>query len=278
MQRGIKESAIQQFGRQAEAYSKGNIFVDGVHLSEVVRRSGVTKKDRVLDIATGSGFLALEFAKSAEEVIGADLTRNMLLHAREKQKNSGLGNTGFLLSDVESLPFANESFDIVSCRFAFHHFPDPVKALREMKRVCKTHGRIVLVDGVSSEDREKSLFHNRIEKLRDPSHVRIYMLSEMEQMFNDIGATVAAITHWDIPQDFEDWMKRAGTGEEGTKIIKGLMKESIESDGTGLRIYLEDGRLGFTYDTVILVAEISRRSWRLFIIFWQALISSVLNK
>jgi ubiquinone/menaquinone biosynthesis C-methylase UbiE len=260
MQRGIKESAIQQFGRQAEAYSKGNIFVDGVHLSEVVRRSGVTKNDRVLDIATGSGFLALEFAKSAEKVIGADLTRNMLLHAREKQKNSGLENTGFLLSDVESLPFVDESFDIVSCRFAFHHFPDPVKALHEMKRVCKTCGRIILVDGISSEDSDKSLFHNRIEKFRDPSHVRIYMLSELEQMFHDIGATIADITHWNIPQDFEDWMKRAGTGEKGTKIIKGLMEESMEGNSTGLRVNLTDGRLGFTYDTVILVAEISRRN------------------
>lgn len=260
MQRGIKESAIQQFGRQAEAYSKGNIFVDGVHLSEVVRRSGMTKNDQVLDIATGSGFLALEFAKFAEKVIGADLTRNMLLHAREKQKSSGLGNTGFLLSDVESLPFADEIFDIVSCRFAFHHFPDPVKALHEMKRVCKTHGRIVLVDGVSSEDREKSLFHNRIEKLRDPSHVRIYMLSEIEQMFNEIGATIIGLTHWNIPQDFEDWMKRAGTGGKETEAIKGLMKESMKGDSMGLRVNLEDGRLGFTYDTVILVAEISRRS------------------
>ncbi len=260
MQRGIKESAIQQFGRQAEAYSKGNIFVDGVHLSEVVRRSGVTKKDRVLDIATGSGFLALEFAKSADRVIGADLTRNMLLHAREKQKNSGLENTVFLLSDVESLPFTDESFDIVSCRFAFHHFPDPVKALREMKRVCKTHGRIVLIDGVSSEDREKSLFHNRIEKLRDPSHVRIYMLSEMEHMLNNIGVTITDITHWEISQDFGDWMKRAGAGGKETEAIKRLMKESVEGDSTGLRVNLEDGRLGFTYDTVILVAEISRRS------------------
>ncbi len=258
MQRGIKESAIQQFGRQAEAYSKGNIFVDGVHLSEVVRRSGVTRNDRVLDIATGSGFLALEFAKSAKKVIGADLTRNMLLHAREKQKDSGLKNTEFLLSDVESLPFEYEAFNIVSCRFAFHHFPDPVKALHEMKRVCKNRGRIVLVDGVSSEDREKSLFHNRIEKLRDPSHVRIYMLSEMEQMFNEIGATITDLTHWEISQDFEDWMKRAGTGEKETKIIKGLMEESMEGDSTGLQVNLEDGRLGFTYDTIILIAEISR--------------------
>ncbi len=254
---GVKESAIRQFGRQAEAYSKGNIFVDGVHLSEVVRRSGVTANDRVLDIATGAGFLALEFAKIAHEVTGCDLTRNMLLRACEKQKNSGLANTGFLLSDVEALPFPDEAFDIVSCRFAFHHFPDPVKALLEMRRVCNAHGLIVLVDGVSSEDRDKSLFHNRIEKLRDPSHVRIYSLSEMRKMFHKIGAVIADITHWDIPQDFEDWMRRAGTGDNETEVIERLMLQGMESDSTGLQVKIEGGRLGFTYDTIILIAKMT---------------------
>ncbi len=255
---GIKENAIRQFGRQAEAYARGNIFVDGVHLSEVVKRSGVANGHSVLDIATGAGFLALEFAKRAKSVVGCDLTRNMLLKACEKQKNSGPGNIGFLLSDVESLPFPGESFDIVSCRFAFHHFPDPEKALIEMKRVCRKKGRIVIVDGVSSEDRDKSLFHNRIEKMRDPSHVRIYALSEMRTMLDNAGAKVADITHWDIPQDFGDWIGRAGTEKRKKEEIEGLMRQSVEGDTTGLRVKFEHGRLGFIYDTVILIADVRR--------------------
>jgi ubiquinone/menaquinone biosynthesis C-methylase UbiE len=251
---GIKESAIRQFGSRAEAYSKGNIFVDGVYLSEIVKRSGVTKNHRVLDVATGAGFLALEFAKNARAVIGCDLTRNMLMKAIEKQEISGLDNTGFLLSDVESLPFPDKSFDIISCRFAFHHFPDPRKALTEMKRVCKK--RMVIVDGVSSEERDKSLFHNRIEKLRDPSHVRIYALSEMKNMVEDTGVVISGLTHRDIPQGFGDWMNRAGTDANTTEVIEDLMRQSVNGDGTGLRVKLENGRLGFTYDTVILIADV----------------------
>lgn len=253
---GIKESAIMQFGKQAEAYAKGNIFVDVVHLSEVVKRSGVEKNHRVLDIATGAGFLALEFAKKADVSIGCDLTRNMLLKAREKERSLGLKNTGFLLSDVESLPFPDESFDIVSCRFAFHHFPNPEKALLEMRRVCR--GTLVLVDGVSSEDVEKSLFHNSIEKMRDPSHVRIYALSEIEDMFNVAGADITDITHWEIPQDFEEWMTRAGTDKGQTEMIESMMLESIDGDRTGLWVKLENGRLGFAYDTIILIAQVRR--------------------
>jgi len=249
-----RKNAIMQFGKQADAYAIGNIFVDVVHLSEVVKRSGVKEEHKVLDIATGAGFLALEFAKKADTVIGCDLTRNMLLKAWEKEKSSGLINTGFLLSDVETLPFPEKSFDIVSCRFAFHHFPDPQKALLEMKRVCRD--RLVLVDGVSSEDRDKSIFHNRIEKMRDPSHVRIYALSEIEEMFNEVDADITDITHWEIPQDFEEWMKRAGTQEKQKKIIEQLMLQSLDGDRTELQVKLEDRRLGFTYDTVILVAHV----------------------
>jgi len=251
---GIKKNAIIQFGKQADAYAKGNIFVDVVHLSEVVKRSGVRENNRVLDIATGAGFLALEFAKKAEIVIGCDLTRNMLLKACEKEKSSGLKNSGFLLSDVEALPFPDKSFDIVSCRFAFHHFPDPHKALLEMKRVCKD--MLVLVDGVSSEDSDKSIFHNRIEKMRDPSHVRIHALSEIEEMFNKAGADITDITHWEIPQDFEEWMIRAGTKEKQKKIIEHLMLQSLDGDRSELQVKLEDGRLGFKYDTVILIAHV----------------------
>ncbi len=253
---GIKENAKRQFGKQAEAYAKGNIFVDVVHLSEVVKRSGVEKNHRVLDIATGAGFLALEFAKKADVVMGCDLTRNMLLKAREKEMSLGLKNTGFLLSDVESLPFPDESFDIVSCRFAFHHFPNPEKALLEMRRVCRD--RLVLVDGVSSEDVEKSLFHNSIEKIRDPSHVRIYSLSEIEEMFNVAGVDITNITHWDIPQDFEEWMTRAGSDKIQKEMIESLMVDSMDCDRTGLWVKLKNGRLGFTYDTVILIAQVRR--------------------
>jgi ubiquinone/menaquinone biosynthesis C-methylase UbiE len=251
---GIKENAMRQFGKQSQAYSKANIFVDGFHLSRIVERSGVKKDHRILDIATGSGFLALEFAKKGNFVVGCDITREMLLNAREKQISSGLKNPDLLLSDVESLPFPDQVFDIVSCRFAFHHFPDPEKALGEMKRVCREN--IVLVDGVSSQDCEKSRFHNEIEKMRDPSHVRIYALSEMQKMFVDVGAEIKDISHWDIPQDFEDWMKRAGTDEARTGTVRRLMTESLTDDSTGLHVRLENGRLGFAYDTIILIAKV----------------------
>lgn len=253
---GIKENAKKQFGKQAEAYSKGSIFPDRDHLAEIVRRSGSVKQHRVLDVATGAGFLAFEFAGTVDSVVGTDITKNMLAYASKTRNSQGFLNTGFLLSDVEYLPFRSEAFDVVSCRFAFHHFPNPVKALLELKRVCKKEGCIVLVDGVSSEDMGKSLFHNELEKIRDPSHVRIYTLTEMKNMFRNAGLSVADIGHWDVYMEFEDWMKRAGTTEKESEGIKKMMLDGIKYDNTGLRVRIENGKLGFTYDTVIVVCSI----------------------
>ncbi len=66
------------------------------------------------------------------------------------------------------------------------------------------------------------------------------------------------MTHRDIPQYFGDWMNRAGTDAKQAKVIEGLMRQSMNDDRTGLRVKLENGRLWFTYDTVILIADVRR--------------------
>ncbi len=214
----------------------------------------------MLDVATGNGFLAFEFAKrvSGANVTGCDMTRDMLLVAERIQRERGIDNLDFRVLDAESLEFEDESFDIVSCRFAFHHFTNPGKAVSEMIRVCKTGGKIVLVDGLSSEDAAKSEYHNRIEQLRDPSHVRLYSEPELVGVLKDAGLKVIHARNWDADFYLDEWVKIADPGEETAREVRRIMADSVEGDKTGLRVRFDDdddGRLLFTYSTVILVAE-----------------------
>jgi hypothetical protein len=124
-----------------------------------------------------------------------------------------------------------------------------------MARVCKTGGKIVLVDGLSSEDAAKSEYHNRIEQLRDPSHVRLYSQPELVGMLKDAGLKVIHARNWDADFYFDEWIKIADPGEEIAKEVRSMMADSIEDDKIGLRVRFDDGRLLFTYSTVILVAE-----------------------
>ncbi len=253
-----KQSAKERFGRRSGAYSKSSILSDKDQLNLIVDLIAPEKSDKVLDVATGNGFLAFEFAKRVSEynVIGCDMTRDMLLVAEGIQRERGLDNVDFRVMDVESLGFEDESFDIVSCRFAFHHFTAPWTAVSEMVRVCKTGGKIVLVDGLSSEDAAKSEYHNRIEQLRDPSHVRLYSQPELVGMLEAAGLNIIHARNWDADFYFDEWIKIADPGEEIEREVRRMMADSVEGDKTGLRVRFDDaGGLLFTYSTVILVAK-----------------------
>jgi len=253
-----KQSAKERFGRRSGAYSKSSILSDKDHLNLIVDLTAPGESDKVLDVATGNGFLAFEFAKRVfkANVTGCDMTRDMLLVAEGIQRERGIDNLDFRIMDAESLGFEDGSFDIVSCRFAFHHFTDPGKVVSEMVRVCKTGGKIVLVDGLSSEDAIKSEYHNRIEQLRDPSHIRLYSQPELVGMLKDAGLKVIQVRNWDADFYFDEWMKIADPGEEIARKVRRMMADSVEDDKTGLRVrFDDDGRLLFTYSTVILVAE-----------------------
>src|SRR4029077_12563271 len=99
----------------------------------------------------------------------------------------GLSNVTWRQGDVAKLPYGDASFTIVVTRYSFHHFLDPRKALREMIRVCAPGGRIVVVDTCASEDPAKAAEFNRLEKWRDPSHVRNLPLTELKGLFAPLG-------------------------------------------------------------------------------------------
>jgi ubiquinone/menaquinone biosynthesis C-methylase UbiE len=82
--------------------------------------------DVVLDVASGTGHLALALAPHVDRVVSFDVTARMQEKASAKVSELGLSNVTFVRGAAEALPFANTTFDLVTCRFAFHHFPDPV--------------------------------------------------------------------------------------------------------------------------------------------------------
>lgn len=101
-------------------------------------------KQTVLDIAAGTGEPGLTIAGMLDggKVISTDLAEGMLTIAQENAKSRGLANFETKLADVSELPFAENSFDAVSCRFGFMFFPDMQQAANEMVRVLKPGGRL----------------------------------------------------------------------------------------------------------------------------------------
>ncbi len=102
----------------------------------------------VLDLASGAGEPALTIAREIGPtgyVTATDLVDEMLAGCRRRADQAGLANIGFRLADMEALPFDDDSFDRVTCRFGIMFVPDPDKALREIRRVLKRGGMAALM-------------------------------------------------------------------------------------------------------------------------------------
>lgn len=140
------------FSKVAANYDKGNnVLSMGVHhlwRKTLVKYSGVQAGARVLDCATGTGDLAIEFKKHVGPngtVIGTDFCAEMLGPAPGKAKDRGLDIT-FEQADVTQLQYADNTFDVCSISFGIRNVGDPVKALKEMARVTKPGGTVMVLE------------------------------------------------------------------------------------------------------------------------------------
>jgi ubiquinone/menaquinone biosynthesis C-methylase UbiE len=170
------DTILDQFSRQAVPFSTAPPIRDERALQLIVDAAATGPDDSVLDVACGPGLVACAFARLAKQVTGIDLTPAMIERAEALTTEKGITNARFQIGDVLSLPFADATFSIVVSRFAFHHFPDPAAVLAEMRRVCRSGGRVVVADLMASPDPEKAAAFHRMEMLRDPSHARALTL------------------------------------------------------------------------------------------------------
>lgn len=115
---------------------------------KMVNDGGIQAGMRVLDLASGSGDPAITFAKivgPTGHVTATDFNPEMLAIAEANAKSEGFENMAFKTADAHSLQFEDESFDRVTSRFGVMYFGDHIQALREMRRVLKPGGRVVLI-------------------------------------------------------------------------------------------------------------------------------------
>ncbi len=142
----------QMFSSIAPRYDVTNeVLSFGVHRlwrRTAVRLSGAKEGSHILDCATGTGDLALVFKRkvgTSGRVVGTDFCPEMLESAPAKAAKAGL-QVGFQVADALALPFADNSFDVASIAFGIRNVDDPVKCLKEMARVVRPGGRVVVLE------------------------------------------------------------------------------------------------------------------------------------
>jgi ubiquinone/menaquinone biosynthesis C-methylase UbiE len=236
-----------QFTRQADVYARMRQTTDQKGLDGLVKLSGAEATHRVLDVACGPGFLTMTFAARTAHATGFDATDAFLALARAEAERRGLGNVEFRSGDAASLPFADASFDVVSCRAAFHHFPRPARILAEMRRVARPGASLVIADMLGSEDPAKAAYHDRMERLCDPTHVRALPETELRRLFTEAGLVVRFAGKSPLDIEVQEWIAHGGPNESVARELYALVEASLETDLSGLHVRREGDRLLFSH-------------------------------
>jgi SAM-dependent methyltransferase len=250
-----KDLIRDQFTRQATPFSTAAPIADQAALGMILTAASPTADDRVLDVACGGGIVVCAFAPHVQHATGIDMTPAMLDRARMLAAEKRVTNVAWREADVTSLPYADGAFSIVVTRFAVHHFPDPDKVMREMVRVCAPGGRVVVVDTCVSSEPEKAALFNRLEKLRDPSHVRALPLTELRGLFRAAGLPEPAISRYELRDEVKNLLARSfpNPGDE-VEIVR-MFAASAEDDSLGVPVRRDGERIEYAYPVAILAAK-----------------------
>jgi SAM-dependent methyltransferase len=192
---------------RAQAFRESDVHRAGADLDLMVDWAAEAKVG--LDVATGGGHVARRLQEAGLDVVTCDPAPGM---------------EPDVICAAEDLPFADESFDVVTCRRAAHHFVDVRAAVAEMARVSR---RLVLVEDLLYDGEEVEEAH----RIRDPSHVRAYSEAEWRELLGDAELEIEAVELFPgraIP--YEPWLERVGCEGEAAERVRELLAERVEGD------------------------------------------------
>jgi SAM-dependent methyltransferase len=198
--------ATEVWNEHAALYRESEAHREGPDLDLVVEWAEGART--ALDVATGGGHVARRLRESGLEVVSCDPA-------------PGMGPD--VICRAEDLPFADESFDVVACRVAAHHFEDVQAAVREMARVARD--RVLIVDNLYLGAREEEA-----DRIRDPSHVRNYAEQEWRGFLGEAGLRVAEVIRFERAIELAPWLDRAGCAGEEAERVRELLADRI-ADG-----------------------------------------------
>ncbi|AII05767.1 class I SAM-dependent methyltransferase [Rhodococcus opacus] len=189
-----------------------------------------------LDVAGGTGIVSRALAPGVARVIAVDSTPAMIAEGRRRADVEELANVDFVRGTAEALPFASAAFTLVFTRFALHHLTDPRRAVVEMARVCRPGGRVVVMDLVASADPEIAERQDRMERLRDPSHVRMSPRGMIPQWLQECGLVVDRVADREVDRPVRQWLEQAMTEESAAAQVHEAFEAELGGGAeTGMR-------------------------------------------
>lgn len=192
MERQLNESIEKTKAGFEKSFETGTFYnkqtQDQAHLELILKCLKIDNGMKILDLGTGTGYLAFPIAEQypKAEVMGLDIVDKALDRNREKAENQGLKNLQFLNYNGLVFPFGNEEFDMVITRYALHHFPSINDTFQEIGRILKPGGMFFLSDPTPNDDDWKR-FVDAYMQMKKDGHIKFYTKEEWLSMGRSAG-------------------------------------------------------------------------------------------
>ncbi len=185
----VKSAAKKFFEKEFE--ERGEIVTGGQNrenLDFICQNVNLKNDSYILDVACGLGFLSKYLGSKYpySRVFGVDISEKLI---QEATKNNSNKNIIFRSGDSETLLFPDNYFDLITCRFAFHHFHSPIKVLREMHRILKHNGKIIIIDPLFKDLKIDRIINDIFVKVEQDltGHVKFHNNYEFKSMAKNAG-------------------------------------------------------------------------------------------
>ena len=191
MNEKYKEKSRKTFNEVASEFDEKDHKISSRAKEFIFRKMIVRDKDKVLDVACGTGTLLKRISKDIHiEGYGIDIAENMIKIAKEK-----CPDMTFKVADSENIPFSDEYFDVMTVSAAYHHFPDVDSFAKEANRVMKEAGLLYIADPYYSNLKGKLI--NKLLPLSHSGDVKFYTPQEIVDNFEDNNFVCKKVLHKD---------------------------------------------------------------------------------
>ena len=184
------KQAKNSFDRILDNKKYSAIIRDDKHLSLLLSLLEDGKYNKILDIGTGTGYLAFPLSEKhpAASVCGIDIAETIIAKNNEIVKEKGISNLVFEAFDGLKYPFPCESFDLIVTRYAFHHFPNVTDAIQQMNKLLGKGGKVLVSDPMRNNKDNNRVIDNFM-KVKKDGHIQFYSSKELDDLFSANGFT-----------------------------------------------------------------------------------------
>ncbi|HEV2356215.1 MAG TPA: methyltransferase domain-containing protein [bacterium] len=245
----------ERFTATAASYATSGIADRHAEYEAVLRLAEPAPADRVLDVGCGPGALLGVLASRVRHGVGVDLTAAMLEQARARLRSLRAGSVSLVRGEAARLPFASGAFSIAVTTYTLHHFGEVRGVLREMIRVLRSPGRLVIGDLVGAEDNHARALANEIERLRDPAHIELHSVRGIEALLASEGLAVTGRVEGSTERELGDWLRLAHAPPERSRLVRERLLGTLSHDTAGMAPSLEGETVRFVHHWAVVGAR-----------------------